>query len=349
MLLGRWKRPLRTMLTAESPPKDGTCGPLTAQGSRCCLQQRPCSSGGFRSQRRLQRKEEEAGAAGGTQSQWEHDRTAGRLQHMIRPATAPGPGRGQLREKSQDPDPTVNSQECSRCSTPCSDKSSRLDGRDGKSTDRRSPDAGVSTSTTLHLYLPSPFDSEDAEKDKGQEEARQLTGQRETTDSKTTPRKRALGNGMMKRTKSMVSKLTSALGNKGKLSTEAQNTEVQNEVPITDMDCMNTAGCTPHPGPALESPLQEVGRQAQIKRQTCRSAPSRPVHWPSRATDNYYEKAVLSKATHHLKLKTTTTFEWGLHGPQESKTVFILQTHSSRPRSSPHRAAATLLGNRGYP
>ena len=170
--------------------------------------------------------------------------------------------------------------------------------------------------------------------------------QKETTERRTalsTPSRDRQRNGVEKQSKSSAARTMSAPRQEDKLSTGSPNTPTPGWGPDPALNCSDPAGGTPPPAPAPQRPLREDDRQAQVKGPPGRP-PTRSLVWrPSKAKDNYYERAVLTKAD-HLKLKTTTTLEWGLHGPQARKTVFILQTHSGRPPSSLNRAASAISG-----
>ncbi|KAJ8379575.1 hypothetical protein SKAU_G00003530 [Synaphobranchus kaupii] len=350
MLSGRYTGVLRRSLTVNKASQDGTCGPLAAQGSRCSLQQRPCTVGEDRSQRRLQKTGETDGTAAGVLIQVEEDNTAEQLCHVT---TAPGQGQGQWTERPHRPDPAVDSQERSRCLMPCGDKAEEGETREetGESTSHR----GASTSATLHLYLPSPFYDEEGEKEKDQLDTRCPTGlpqKQENTDTKTVlPSHSRTGprHGVAKPKKSAADRAMPALGQDGKLSAGSRNTANHSRVPVVVVNCFDPAGGTalPAPAPSPQRPLQEEDGRAQVNGPPCCPAPSRLVWRPSKAKDNYYERAVLTKATDHIKLKTITTLEWGSHGPQENKTVFVMQALSGRPAFSLCRATTSVSGHGG--
>ncbi|XP_035291834.1 uncharacterized protein LOC118237339 isoform X2 [Anguilla anguilla] len=338
MLSGRYTPVLRRTLAVNTVPQDDVCRLLRAQGSRCSLQQRPCSAGEYRSQRRLQKRGEADGTAGGGGA---------------RAASALGQGQERGSERPHRADPAVDSQECSRCLTPCGDKPDQ--GGAGEEAEESWDHRGASTSTSLHLYLPSPFYDEEGEKEKDQEDARHPTGlpqQPETMDTKTVPpapSRTGPRHGVAKQKKSAVARAMPGLGQGGKLSAGSRNTVTPSSVPISAANSLDPAGDTPNPAPAPspERPLQEEHRGAQVKGPPRCSASRRLVWRPPKEKDNYYQRAVLTKATDHFRLKTTTTLEWGLHGPQARKTVFTLQAHNSRPGSSLCRANASISGRGG--
>ncbi|CAB1321768.1 unnamed protein product [Coregonus sp. 'balchen'] len=298
---------------------------LYAQGFRCTLQQRPsCSSA------RLTPNSNARGVGGRPVSS-----ALGRLENspgrgtraMSRPVTAP---RG--RRKAQRPGPETWSSSQGQDRVPCNAKYDNTHGQQQDTWRGRRP---FSTLSTLHLYLPSSSYYEDEEQEMDieieKEDVRptvENNGLEDTTEMIRTP------------TPSENVTMLNPTNNTGLQQDHKETVQIQ-EAPtlnpslqgpsediISSMEPTDNPrfqGITHYRTNGLVVPKQRAHGHDMEQKQECIPLQIMPAAVQGRAPTS------LRQHVNRLpKIKTTKTFVWGLSGPQEIKSVFVLQRHIGR-------------------
>ncbi|KAM9465104.1 uncharacterized protein ACWYII_010020 isoform 1-T2 [Salvelinus alpinus] len=310
---------------------------LYAQGFRCTLQQRPsCSSA------RLTPKSNARGAEGRPVSS-----ALGRVENspgrgtraMSRPVTAPGGG-GRRRDPGQRPGAQIRDRtECPRL--PCNTKQDNTHRQQQDTWRGRRP---FSTSSTLHLYLPSSSYYEDDEQEMDieleKEDVRptiENNGLQDTTEmirSPTPSENVTMLNPTNNTSLQQDHKETVQIQEAPPLNPSLQGPSediIRPQVPTEDINSMEPTdnprfqGITHYRTTGLVVPKQRAHGYDMEQQQECIPLQIMPAAVQGRAPTS-----VRQHVNRLPKIKTTKTFVWGLSGPQEIKSVFVLQRHIGR-------------------
>ncbi|KAJ7994046.1 hypothetical protein DPEC_G00261880 [Dallia pectoralis] len=296
---------------------------LYAQGNRCILQQR--SSGSYRLTGRSSRSQAWGSPVnsplGGLEN---HTRRGASPRAMYRPGTAPqeggehrGLGHGALDR---------NRTECPR--VPCNGeyKNSSREQKD------RWLGRSFSRSSTLHLYLPTTSFCEDKDADLEMERVRP------TVESIILPKANE-NVAISTQSEDLTTKNSSFQeGHRDPIQTRTSRSHPNRQshskniislwVPSEDMTCATSyRGFQDRTQPRTTGLVATKQRAGDIVREQ-KSIPLQIM--PAAVHKQRGSTSVRQHADRQTKIKTTKTFVWGVSGPQEIKSVSVLQSHIGR-------------------